>query len=38
MKKFERLRRAGLAVDVTRVRAHATSGGWYTLFLARRAE
>jgi spermidine synthase len=34
---FERsLRRAGLAVETTRVRAHATSGGWYTLFLARR--
>jgi spermidine synthase len=34
---FERaLRRAGLSVDTERVRAHATSGGWYTLYLARR--
>lgn len=34
---FERsLRRAGLAVEVTRSRAHTTSGGFYTLFLARR--
>lgn len=31
------LRRAGLAVELTRVRAHATSGGTHTLFVARRA-
>jgi spermidine synthase len=34
---FERaLRRIGLEVDVTRVRAHATSGGRHTLYVARR--
>jgi spermidine synthase len=31
------LRRAGLSVEVTRVRAHATSGGMHTLFVARLA-
>jgi len=31
------LRRANLTVDVVRARAHATSGGWYTLYVARRA-
>jgi spermidine synthase len=35
-RKFERLLRgAGLAVEVVKVRAHATSGGFYTLFVAR---
>jgi spermidine synthase len=29
------LRRAGLNVEVTKVRAHVTSGGLYTLFIAR---
>lgn len=34
---FERaLRRVGLAVEATRVRAHATSGGRHTLYVARR--
>lgn len=33
--KFERmLRGAGLAVETVRVRAHSTSGGFYTLFVA----
>ncbi|MEP6494453.1 MAG: hypothetical protein ABJF01_17345 [bacterium] len=31
----ESLRSAGLIVDVTRVRAHTTSGGFHTLFVAR---
>jgi spermidine synthase len=31
------LRRAGLAVQTTRVRAHATAGGWHTLLIARHA-
>jgi spermidine synthase len=30
------LRGAGLAVDVTKSRAHATSGPWHTLYVARR--
>jgi spermidine synthase len=35
---FERaLRRAGLAVDVARVRAHASAGGWHALYVARLA-
>jgi len=35
-RKFERmLHGAGLTVEVVRVRAHATSGGFYTLFIAR---
>lgn len=29
------LRRAGLAVETTRVRAHPTAGGWHTLIVAR---
>jgi spermidine synthase len=34
---FERaLRRAGLAVEATRVRAHATAGGWHTLLVTQR--
>jgi spermidine synthase len=34
---FERsLRGAGLAVEVTRSRAHATSGPWHTLYVAQR--
>jgi spermidine synthase len=37
-RKFERtLHAAGLAVEVVKVRAHATSGGFYTLFVARTA-
>lgn len=31
------LRDAGLLVEVARARAHATSGGWHTLFVARAA-
>ena len=31
------LRRAGLAVHVVRARAHATSGGWHTVLVARAA-
>lgn len=35
-RKFERLLRgAGFAVEVVKVRAHSTSGGFYTLFIAR---
>jgi spermidine synthase len=35
---FERLLRgAGLEVEVTKSRAHATSGPWHTLYVARRA-
>ena len=35
-RKFERmLRGAGFAVEVVKVRAHSTSGGWDTLFIAR---
>jgi spermidine synthase len=35
-RKFERmLRGAGFAVEVVKVRAHSTSGGFYTLFIAR---
>ena len=30
------MRRAGLAVETTRVRAHATAGGWHTLLVGRR--
>ena len=34
-RKFERmLRGAGFAVEVVKVRAHSTSGGFYTLFIA----
>ncbi len=32
------LRRAGLEVDTQRVRAHTTSGGYYTLYIARRGQ
>jgi spermidine synthase len=36
-RKFERmLRGAGFAVEVVKVRAHSTSGGFYTLFIADR--
>jgi spermidine synthase len=35
-REFERaLRRAGLTVEVARVRAHVTTGPWHTLYLAR---
>ena len=32
----ERLRRAGLVVKSTRVRAHTTAGGWHVLYVAQR--
>ncbi|HEX7239452.1 MAG TPA: hypothetical protein VF263_04225 [Longimicrobiaceae bacterium] len=36
---FEKaLRRAGLAVEATRVRAHPGGGPWHTIFVARRAD
>ena len=37
-REFERaLRRAGLTVEVARVRAHPTSGPWHTLYVGHRA-
>lgn len=36
---FEKaLRRAGLTVEVSRARAHSTSGAWHTLYIAHRPE